>query len=97
MGVRNSGGSLREGTTHHVAGSDVGSDILDDIDRGSGSQGFVPPLGPGDYTFWAQDVGFQASYTMRFVLPEPSRATMLAAGAAALAALVAHRSRRRRA
>jgi hypothetical protein len=50
--------------------------------------GFTPPLGSGAYTFWAQDFGFEASYSMQFDLtsiPEPGAITRLAGGIAMLA------------
>lgn len=35
--------------------SDEGTDILPKIGQGSGAKGFVPPLGPGNYSFWLQE------------------------------------------
>lgn len=73
---------------HHFAGSEVNTDILDEIATGPGAIGFVPPLPAGTYTWWAQDFGFQAAYTMRFdvsQVPEPGTAMLLAAGLAGLA------------
>jgi hypothetical protein len=72
---------------HHFGSGDVGTDILAAIATGAGSQGFVPPLGPGSYTFWAQDFGFQASYLMRFHLsqvPEPRTVVLQLIGLVAL-------------
>ena len=73
---------------HHFAGAEAGTDILDDIASGAGSIGFTPPLASGAYTFWAQDFGFEASYSMEFNLtpiPEPGAVTLLAGGIAMLA------------
>jgi hypothetical protein len=37
--------------------SDEGTNLLVSMAAGSGAQGFVPPLGPGNYTFWMQETG----------------------------------------
>ena len=34
---------------------DAGTDLLPKIAAGAGAQGFVPPLGPGTYSFWVQE------------------------------------------
>jgi hypothetical protein len=39
----------------HFNSSMIGTDVLDDIGAGAGSQGFTGPLGPGDYSFWIQE------------------------------------------
>jgi hypothetical protein len=39
----------------HIVPSLVGSDILDDMGRGAGAQGFTGSLGEGDYSFWIQE------------------------------------------
>ena len=73
---------------HHFSSTDAGTEILDDIATGPGSIGFVPPLGAGSYTFWAQDFGFQADYSMQFgitAVPEPASLALLGAGLALLA------------
>lgn len=72
---------------HHFSSTDAGTEILDDIATGPGSIGFVPPLGAGSYTFWAQDFGFQADYSMHFgitAVPEPASLALLGAGLALL-------------
>ncbi len=74
---------------HHFAESDAGTDILDHIATGLGAQGFVPPLGNGYYTFWAQDFGFQADYSMRFSIspvPEPGLGSLVGVGLLGLGA-----------
>lgn len=79
------------GWTHFGTGpGHVGTDILDDMGMGSGAIGFVPPLGPGDYTFWIQETGPNpATYELRFVVT-PAPATLLPL---VLAPLVARRRR----
>jgi hypothetical protein len=58
------------GYSHFGSGNGtIGTDILDDMGTGAGSQGFVPPLGAGDYTFWSQEAGgVPVSYTLSFQL-----------------------------
>jgi hypothetical protein len=58
------------GWTHFGSGNGtIGTDILDNMGAGSGAQGFVPPLGPGNYVFWAQEAsGTPVSYTLSFQL-----------------------------
>ncbi len=47
----------------------VGTDILPAIGAAPGTQGFTPPLGAGDYTFWIQETGdSQASYYFDMVV-----------------------------
>jgi hypothetical protein len=65
----------------------VGTNILDDIGSGPGAQGFVPPLQPGSYTFWIQQLGSSTSYDLNYQLtlvPEPA-VLPAALGAIALA------------
>jgi hypothetical protein len=65
----------------------VGDNVLDNIGTGAGAQGFVPPLGPGQYTFWAQQTGSNAaSYTFAFTL-SPSPGVPVPPAFAALLAL----------
>jgi hypothetical protein len=73
----------------HFGTAHVGTDILDDIGAGAGSQMFTPPLGAGNYTFWAQQTGANAStYTLDLQLtPAPVGAPALSAGAALLLAM----------
>jgi hypothetical protein len=39
----------------HYSVSDEGTDILPGICNGAGAIGCTPPLGPGNYSFWAQE------------------------------------------
>lgn len=73
----------------HFGTGHVGTDILDDIGAGVGSQTFTPPLGAGNYTFWAQQTGTNAStYTLDLQLtPVPVGAPALSAGATLLLAM----------
>ena len=51
----------------HMGSNLVSKNILDDIGNGAGAQGFTPPLGSGDYTFWTQQTGTaQTAYTLNF-------------------------------
>jgi len=45
----------------HFTPSLVGTDILDDIGNGGGAIGFTGPQPAGDYTFWSQQTGANAS------------------------------------
>jgi hypothetical protein len=50
------------GWTHFGPGnSTVGTDILDNMGAGAGAIGFTPPLGAGNYVFWSQQTGLNAS------------------------------------
>ena len=71
------------GYTHFGTGpGTVGAEIIDDIAAGAGAQGFTPPLGPGDYTVWMQQVGASATWRLDFnVVPEPTSLGLLALGA----------------
>ena len=71
----------------HTAGTLRGTDILDDMGAGFGAMQFTPPLGPGDYSFWMQQVNaVLTTYTFDLVIvPEPSVASLFAAGLVALA------------
>ena len=51
--------------------SDVGNDILQIIGQGGGSQQFSGPLGPGTYTWWAQETGPSTDdWDLNFVVTE---------------------------
>jgi hypothetical protein len=64
----------------------VGNDILPLIGQGAGAQGFTPPLGPGQYTFWVQQTGAQVTYQLDFVtVPEPGVAILVSLSLLALA------------
>ena len=67
----------------------LGTDILDDLGEGDGAIGFTPPLGPGTYSFWLQQVNDPfTAYGLDFVVvPEPASAALLALGLTALAGL----------
>lgn len=73
--------------------NDVGNDILQLIGQGGGSQGFSGPLGPGTYTWWAQETGPSTdNWDLNFVVTE-----IPAPGALALLGLGGLAARRRRA
>jgi hypothetical protein len=75
------------GYSHFGPGAgNVGADLLPQIGAGPGSQGFIPPLGAGDYTFWLQQTGGSpTTYSMDFVVtPEPTAVGLLALTAAGL-------------
>ena len=73
--------------------SDVGNDILQIIGQGGGSQEFSGPLGPGTYTWWAQETGPSTDdWDLNFVVTEiPAPGAFALLGIAGLAG-----SRRRR-
>ena len=51
----------------------VGQDILPAIGNAAGSQGFTPPLAPGQDTVWVQQTGSAATYRLDFItVPEPA-------------------------
>jgi hypothetical protein len=71
----------------------VGTEIIDDL-AASGSSipaamGFVAPLPAGDYTFWMQQTGALATYSLDFTLtpvPEPEQWALMLAGVLLFAA-----------
>ena len=78
------------GYTHFGPGAgNVGLDILPSMGAGPGSQGFLAPLGPGQYTFWIQQLGAATSYDFDFqvtAVPEPSAFVLALLCAIAVAA-----------
>lgn len=75
----------------HFGNTQLGTDILDNLGAGPGSQGFSPPLPSGDYVFWSQETGPSAvSYRFEFHVV-PASATTLA-----LALAIVPCARRRR-
>jgi hypothetical protein len=88
------------GYTHFGPGnSTVGTDILDDMGRGSGAIDFTPPLAAGHYTFWSQETSSTpTTYSLNFVVtPQPVPIPVAAYGVLALglAAMGAWTTRRR--
>lgn len=52
----------------HLGLIHVNQNILNDLGKEATAQGFTPPLGPGDYTFWVQQTGLSTTYTLSFTL-----------------------------
>lgn len=50
----------------HMGQIHEGSDILDDLGMGGGAIGFTPPLSGLSYSFWVQQIGANADYTLDF-------------------------------
>ena len=80
--------------------ADRGNDILDDMAiPAQGSSGFTVPLGPGDYTFWLQELA-PGTYTYRFnlvlepaaVVPVPAALPLFLAGLGLLAGAMRRKS-----
>ena len=71
-----------------VGEADVGDDILQLMGQGGGSIGFTGPLGPGSYTFWAQETGPSDDvWDLNFIVTEvPSPGALALIGVAGLAA-----------
>ena len=69
-----------------IGEADVGDDILQLMGQGGGSQGFTGALGPGSYTFWAQETGPSTDdWDLNFVIEATSP---VVPGPGALAGLV---------
>ena len=63
----------------------VGRDMLPDMGRAFGAQGFTPPLRASSYTLWIQQLGSSTTYQFDVVVtPEPTGAALIAAASAAL-------------
>jgi hypothetical protein len=53
----------------HYGDDEIGTDILPAMGEGDGAQGFVPPLGPGTYSFWVQETAAcKCQYKFKFVV-----------------------------
>lgn len=67
--------------------SDSGTDVFDVMSNAGGAQGYDGPLGPGDYTFWAQETSPTSDdWVVTFVLtPVPAPGVLAVAGLAGLA------------
>ncbi len=64
----------------------VGTDILPLIGMGFASMGFSPPLTGSDYTFWIQQLGNEATYTLDFQLvPQPGAMALVGLAGCVLA------------
>jgi len=85
----------------HIGAFLVGTDILDDLGRGSGAIGFTPPLPSGDYSFWIQQTGDeQVDYSLQFnvsgaAVPVPAALYLFGSGLLTLGGYVRARSRNR--
>jgi hypothetical protein len=79
------------GWTHFGPDSgNLGTNILDDMCAAIPAIGCTPPLGPGPYTYWIQQLGSPMTYQLDFnVSPEPATFALLSLG------IVAIRLRRR--
>jgi len=57
----------------HYGTADEGTDILPAIGQGDGAKGFVPPLGPGNYSFWVQETATcDCQYRFTFHVTTPA-------------------------
>ena len=68
--------------------SDIGSDIMQAMGNGGGSQGFSGPLGAGSYSFWAQETAASDDvWDLNFIVTEvPAPGALALIGVAGLAA-----------
>jgi hypothetical protein len=58
----------------HYGTDDEGTDILPAIGQGGGAQGFTPPLGAGNYSFWVQETATcKCQYRFTFVVDAVAR------------------------
>lgn len=84
------------GYTHFGEGAgNVGTDILDDLGQGPGSQGFTPPLPAGAYTLWIQQTGTSLTdyaFDLQIeAVPEPSTFALALTGLGLLGLAVRRR------
>jgi len=64
--------SLLLGWTHFSTDME-GTDILPAICQGAGAQGCTPPLGPGKYSFWVQELSTcDCQYRFTFLVNTPA-------------------------
>ena len=67
---------------------DAGTDILQLMGEGAGSQGFTGPLGAGSYSIWAQETSIAIDvWDLNFVvtaIPAPGALSLLGLGAIGL-------------
>ncbi len=77
---------------YHLFGpADIGQDILDNMGQSNSlfvaAQGFTPPLGAGQYTFWVQETVNTINYGFDLqVVPEPESLMLLMIGLTAMLA-----------
>jgi hypothetical protein len=72
-------------------GTLVGDNMLPSI--GMNGIGFTPPLTGSQYTFWIQENGEGATYTLNFVVPEPATFGLFTIGGALTVTLTRRRRR----
>jgi len=70
-----------------VGNGTIGTDILDNMGVGAGAIGFTPPLGAANYTFWSQETGASATYTLDFQVTAVPNAVPFPRAALALLAV----------
>ncbi len=71
-----------------IDATDIGQSVLDDLGEASpgglpGGTGFVGSLGPGTYTFWAQETAGDTTYELNFqitAVPESQPLTIVGTG-----------------
>ncbi len=57
----------------HFGTADEGTDILPKLCAGAGAKGCTPPLGPGRYSFWVQELAScQCHYRFIFTVTTPA-------------------------